>query len=224
MASICSEIATRTSSELMDKLLGIPDVRSLPLTSIVSKFWGSGYAFPTVFFTISAALSPINRLYFLLIYWVIAKSILSPATLIDLLQTISARDMTATSVVPPPTSTTILPVGSVIGRSAPIAAAIGSSIKNILRAPADPADSLTARFSTGVIPEGTAITILGLTNARRRCTLRIRYRSIASVISKSAITPSRIGRITTILPGVLPSIFFASKPTAKTRFFTLWSV
>ena len=36
--------------------------------------------------------------------------------------------ITATSVVPPPTSTTIEPVASEIGKPAPIAAAIGSSI------------------------------------------------------------------------------------------------
>ena len=36
--------------------------------------------------------------------------------------------MTATSVVPPPMSTTMLPVGSWIGSPAPIAAAIGSSM------------------------------------------------------------------------------------------------
>ena len=45
-------------------------------------------------------------------------------------------DSTATSVVPPPMSTTIEPVGSVTGRPAPIAAAIGSSIRNTRRAPA----------------------------------------------------------------------------------------
>ena len=38
-------------------------------------------------------------------------------------------EMTATSVVPPPMSTTMLPVGSVTGRSAPIAAAMGSSMR-----------------------------------------------------------------------------------------------
>ena len=37
--------------------------------------------------------------------------------------------LTATSVVPPPMSTTIEPVGSATGRPAPIAAAIGSSIR-----------------------------------------------------------------------------------------------
>src|SRR5215813_8505496 len=45
-------------------------------------------------------------------------------------------DRIATSVVPPPMSTTIEPVGSVTGRPAPIAAAIGSSISHTLRAPA----------------------------------------------------------------------------------------
>ena len=38
------------------------------------------------------------------------------------------NDITAISVVPPPISTTIEPVASEIGRPAPIAAAIGSSI------------------------------------------------------------------------------------------------
>ncbi len=47
---------------------------------------------------------------------------------IDWLVTIPPRLMTATSVVPPPMSTTMLPVGSFTGRPAPIAAAIGSSI------------------------------------------------------------------------------------------------
>ena len=40
--------------------------------------------------------------------------------------------------------------------------------------------------------------------------------SIASVISKSAMTPSFIGRMATMLPGVRPSIRLASSPTAKT--------
>jgi len=37
--------------------------------------------------------------------------------------------MTATSVVPPPMSTTMLEVGSVMGRLAPMAAAMGSSMR-----------------------------------------------------------------------------------------------
>ena len=47
----------------------------------------------------------------------------------------------ATSEVPPPTSTTIEPVGSVTGSMAPIAAAMGSSTRNTRRAPALSADS-----------------------------------------------------------------------------------
>ena len=47
----------------------------------------------------------------------------------------AAQRETATSVVPPPISTTIEPVGSVTGSPAPIAAAIGSSIRNTRRAP-----------------------------------------------------------------------------------------
>src|SRR3989304_5242241 len=73
-----------------------------------------------------------------------------------------ARDITATSVVPPPRSTIILPDGSVIGRPAPIAAAIGSSTRYTSFAPADSADSLTALCSTCVMPEGMQIIILGL--------------------------------------------------------------
>ena len=42
--------------------------------------------------------------------------------------TIPPSEMTATSVVPPPMSTTMLPVGSWTGSPAPIAAAIGSSM------------------------------------------------------------------------------------------------
>ena len=43
--------------------------------------------------------------------------------------TMPPSEMTATSVVPPPISTTMDPVGSVTGRSAPIAAAMGSSMR-----------------------------------------------------------------------------------------------
>ena len=59
----------------------------------------------------------------------IDSSILSPPTRTLCEYTMPAREMTATSVVPPPMSTTMLPLGSVIGSPAPIAAAIGSSIR-----------------------------------------------------------------------------------------------
>src|SRR5688572_17975517 len=41
--------------------------------------------------------------------------------------------------------------------------------------------------------------------------------SICSAISKSAITPSFMGRTAMMLPGVRPNILFASVPTASTR-------
>ena len=69
--------------------------------------------------------------------------------------------MTATSVVPPPMSTIMLPVGSVIGRPAPIAAAIACSTMKTSLAPAWSAESFTARFSTCVMSEGTEMTIFG---------------------------------------------------------------
>ena len=44
----------------------------------------------------------------------------------------------------------------------------------------------------------------------------MKWRSISSVTSKSAITPSFSGRIAEIVPGVRPSIRLASIPTAWT--------
>ncbi len=51
--------------------------------------------------------------------------------------TIPPSEMTATSLVPPPMSTIMLPVGSATGNPAPIAAAMGSSIISVERAPAE---------------------------------------------------------------------------------------
>ena len=115
-------------------------------------------------------------------------------------------------------STTIDPVGSVIGIPAPIAAAIGSAIRPACLAPADKTDSLIALFSTGVAPCGTQTIILGLANIPLLWTFFIKCLIISSATSKSAITPSRIGLIACIDPGVLPSISFASSPTARTCF------
>ncbi len=132
-------------------------------------------------------------------------------------------ESTATSVVPPPTSTTIEPVGSVTGSPAPIAAAIGSSIRYTRRAPALSADSWIARRSTAVEPEGTQTITCGEAKVRRLCTLRMKCLIISSATSKSAITPSRSGRIAVMLPGVRPSIIFASSPTARTCFLPFTS-
>src|ERR671918_1457378 len=128
-----------------------------------------------------------------------------------------AREMTAMSVVPPPMSTIMLPEGSVIGMPAPIAAAIASSTRCTSLALARYALSLTARFSTCVISDGTPMTMRGRTQTLRLCAFLMKYVSIFSVTSKSAMTPSFIGLIATMLPGVRPSISLASLPTASTR-------
>src|SRR5580765_5916868 len=49
----------------------------------------------------------------------------------------------------------------------------------------------------------------------------MKYVSIFSVTSKSAMTTSFIGLIATMLPGVRPSMSLASLPTASTRPLTL---
>ena len=82
-------------------------------------------------------------------------------------------EMTAISLVPPPTSTTIRPTGSSIARPAPIAAAIGSSMRCTRRAPAASEASSTARFSTSVTPDG-AHTISRGWAIRRSITLRMK--------------------------------------------------
>ncbi len=80
-----------------------------------------------------------------------------------------ASEMTAMSVVPPPMSTIMLPDGSVIGRPAPIAAAIASSTRwTSPRRRASPCPC-TARFSTWVISDGTPMTIRGRTQMLRLC-------------------------------------------------------
>jgi hypothetical protein len=67
-----------------------------------------------------------------------------------------------------------------------------------------------------VIPEGTATITIGLT--RKKCLLMMvprKWRSIFSVRSKSAMTPSLRGRTATIPSGVLPNIRLASRPKAR---------
>ena len=79
-----SVIASRTSSELISTIFGIPEIRSRPLTSILlTSCPGSGKALPIVILITSPDLSPIRRLYFRFMYWTISSSILSPATRTD---------------------------------------------------------------------------------------------------------------------------------------------
>src|SRR5437867_862489 len=75
-----SSRASRISSSETMTLLGTPSIRSRPLISIV-RGWSNGWADPISILTCSAVRSPIRRLYFLLMYWVIASSISLPATL-----------------------------------------------------------------------------------------------------------------------------------------------
>ena len=139
----------------------------------------------------------------------------SPPTRAERETTMPPSEITATSEVPPPMSTIIDPTGSPTGSPAPIAAAIGSSIVKASRAPAPIEASITARFSTPVTPEGTQTTTRGRARRLDRAA-RMKWRSICSVTSKSAITPSFSGRVAVMLAGVRPSIALASRPTART--------
>jgi hypothetical protein len=76
---------------------------------------------------------------------------------------------------------------------------------------------LIALRSTWVEEQGTQTSTRGLGRRKREvCTLRMKCCSIASVMLKSAITPSFSGRTVRMLPGVRPSIFLAAEPTAAT--------
>ena len=92
------------------------------------------------------------------------------------------KEMTATSEVPPPISSTIEPRASCTGKPAPTAAAMGSGTMSTLRAPAPSADSLMARRSTWVEPKGTHTRTRGLGLKKRLpCTFLMKYWSIFSV-------------------------------------------
>ena len=114
-----------------------------------------------------------------------------------------------------PISTTIVPLGIEISISAPIAAAIGSSIISTCLAPVLYTASSTARLSTSVTPLGTQTQILGLENILFFCiAVSINAFNILSVTVKSEITPCFNGRITSILSGVFPIICLALLPIA----------
>ncbi len=123
-------------------------------------------------------------------------------------------EITAISVVPPPTSTIRCPSGLAISIPAPMAAATGSSIRYTLRAPAWIPASITARSSTSVIPEGTQIMTgleqleaVYLMNKLFEHTLRS-YRNLRSHRRAAAGWP-------TMFRGLRPSIAWASAPTFR---------
>ena len=152
----------------------------------------------------------------------IASSNLSPPTRTEPEYTMPPSEITPTSVVPPPMSTTIEPVASATGRSAPIAAAIGSSIRYTCeRAGADRDLADRAPLDLGRAAGHADDDARRRREQRVSCTFLMNCLSICSVTVKSAITPSFIGRMAMMLPGVLPSICFASWPTAWMVFLPL---
>ena len=143
----------------------------------------------------------------------------SPAIFTDLSQTIPERAITAISVVPPPISTIMFPLGCLMSIPMPIAAAMGSWMRYTSFPLTRSADSRTARISTSVIPEGIQITILreGVTSLRFKVgTLLMSILIICSEALKSAITPSLSGRMVLMFSWVLPCIILASWPMAIT--------
>src|SRR2546430_2667763 len=88
-------------------------------------------------------------------WWMIASSISSPPTRMLWETTMPPSEMTATSVVPPPMSTIMFPVGSLIGRAAPVAAAPASPLPHARRAPAGSAPPSAAGRPPPATPAGT---------------------------------------------------------------------
>ncbi len=84
-----------------------------------------------------------------------------------------------------------------MGSDAPIAAAIGCSMRKVCAAPARRAASSTARCSTCVMADGTQMS----TRARCRREMPARWNNMRMrrwVISKSVIAPPRRGRTATM--------------------------
>ena len=206
-----SSKASIISEEVTVNTRGRPVMRQRPLTSKVCSS-GRGKTQPICILISSAVRSPMSTLCFRRMYLMMASSNWSPAILMEVDSTMPPREMTAISVVPPPMSTIMWPSGLVMSMPAPMAAARGSSMRKTRRAPAWMPASTTARSSTSVMPEGTQMTTRGL-KRRKEAAFRINSLSIRSVMSKSEMTPSRRGRMATMLPGVRPSICWASVPT-----------
>src|SRR5690625_5010882 len=115
--SIISEttslIASLMSVASIEIVLGKPVTKSRPRISVLpNSLADSAVALPSSIFTDAAVRSQISKLYLLRINEVMASSIASPAERFIRPETIPPREIVATSVVPPPISTTILPVGS----------------------------------------------------------------------------------------------------------------
>ena len=100
-----------------------------------------------------------------------------------------------------------------------MAAATGSSTRYTSLAFARSVLSRTARRSTCVISAGTPTTTRGRIQPLRRLARRMKSVSMRSAASKSAMTPSRMGRMATRSRGVRPIISRAWVPTASMRLY-----
>ena len=129
-STICTtgvSMARRTSGDQIETTLGSPVTRSRPRTRVVSSS-RSGKAEPAPILMSSALRSPSSSEYSLLTWATRASSISSPPIRTVREVTMPPRLMIATSVVPPPMSTTIDAGVSLTGSPAPIAAAMVSSM------------------------------------------------------------------------------------------------
>ena len=181
IAEETSSSASRISLELTVNVRGRPVIRQRPLTSMIASSL-RGYTQPTVRLISSAVRSPISALCLRRTYLTMASSNLSPATLMDVDSTMPPSEITATSVVPPPISTTRLPLALLMLMPAPMAAATGSSTRKTRFAPACVPASMTARSSTSVMMDGTQMTTFGL-NRWIPCTFAMNSLIMRSVIS-----------------------------------------
>ncbi|HEV2254200.1 MAG TPA: hypothetical protein VGS06_13480 [Streptosporangiaceae bacterium] len=145
-----------------------------------------------------------------------ASSMALPALRSDRARTTRQPATAATSVVPPPMSTTNPPAPPVRSNPAPAAAATGSSISRTLyRGRRTPSAATIERRSTGVAPLGTQTSAFGRSTPNRRDRRR-KSCSMAAVASRSAMTPSRSGWITSMSCGSLSASASAAVPTAAT--------
>jgi hypothetical protein len=171
---------------------------------------------PSVILSCRAArwlmMSPISDL----IAATMASSMALPALRSEWARTTRQPATAATSVVPPPMSTTNPPAPPVRSNPAPAAAATGSSISRTLyRGRRTPSAATIDRRSTGVAPLGTQTSALGRSTPNRRVR-RKNSCSMAAVASRSAMTPSRSGWITSMSCGSLSASASAASPTAAT--------
>ena len=110
MLSTCSEMALRTSSEVMMMFCGMPVTRSRPLTSICC----SGPSDSGGDLDLDLFRGRFTDQHVILALYVRHDGFvhLVAPTRTEREYTMPDREMTATSVVPPPMSTTMLEVGS----------------------------------------------------------------------------------------------------------------